>query len=60
MSENRVRQRYIDFKNGRINVYDQTYSGQLSLVPADLSKKINEKIRENCRFTITDFPNISP
>jgi hypothetical protein len=49
------------FSEGRMNVHDQ--SGHPSLVTADLLDQVNEKIRENRRFTMselcTHFPHIS-
>lgn len=63
MSESRVRQWCIDFKNGRTNVHDEDRSGRPSLVTDELVMKINDKIREDRRFTITEllkhFPQIS-
>lgn len=63
MSESRVRQWCIDFKNGRTSVHDESRSGRPSLVTDELVAKINEKIRGNRRFTITElsehFPQIS-
>lgn len=62
MSESRVRQWCIDFKNGRTKVHDEDRSGRPSLVTDELVVKINEKIRVNRRFTITElsehFPQI--
>ncbi|XP_014277367.1 protein GVQW3-like [Halyomorpha halys] len=53
MSESRVRQWCIDFKNGRTSVHEEDLSP--SLVTADLTMQINDKIRENRRFTITEL-----
>ncbi|MEL7441188.1 MAG: hypothetical protein AAGJ58_22190, partial [Pseudomonadota bacterium] len=55
MSEGRVRQWCINFKHGRTNVHDEDRSGRPSLVTEELMVKINEKIRENRRFTITEL-----
>jgi hypothetical protein len=39
------------FSEGRTNVHDDDRSGSPSLVTADLLNQVNEKIRENRRFT---------
>jgi hypothetical protein len=39
------------FSEGRTNVHDDDRSGRPSLVTADLLDQVNEKIRENRRFT---------
>ncbi|XP_014274957.1 protein GVQW3-like [Halyomorpha halys] len=63
MIKSRVRQWCIDFKNGRTSVPDEDRDSCPSLVIDDLEMQINDKIRENCRFTITElsehFPQIS-
>jgi histone-lysine N-methyltransferase SETMAR len=62
-SESGVRRLCIQFKNGRTNVHDEERSGRPSLVTDDIVSKVNEKIRENRRFTIRElslfFPQIS-
>jgi len=55
MSEGGVRQWCIIFKNGRTNVHDGKQSGRPTSVTDELVAKINEKINENRRFTITEF-----
>jgi len=55
MSEGGVRQWCILFKNGRTNIHDEERSGRPTIVTDELVAKINEKIRENRRFTITEF-----
>ena len=55
MSEGGVRQWCIMFKNGRPNVHDEERSGRTTIVTDELVAKINEKIHENRRFTITEF-----
>ena len=55
MSEGGVRQWCIMFKNGRTNVHDEEQSGLLTNVTDELVAKIKENIRENRRFTITEF-----
>jgi len=51
------------FNEGHKNVYDDLWSGRLSVVNEDLVCTFEEKIRENRRFTITalslHFPQIS-
>lgn len=63
MSKNRAKQSCIVFKNGRTNVHHEIRSGRPRLVTEDLLMKINGKIRENPRSTITelleDFPLMS-
>ena len=43
------------FKNDRTNVHDEERSGRPTIVTDELLTKINEKIHENRRFTITEF-----
>lgn len=63
MNESSVRKWCIRFKNGRTNVHDEERSGRPSIVTDDLLAKVDEKIRENRRFTITElslcFPQVS-
>ena len=63
MNESSVRKWCIRFKNGRTNVHDEERSGRPSIVTDDLLAKVDEKIRENRRFTITRlslcFPQVS-
>jgi len=51
------------FSEGRENVHDDPRSGQPPVVNEDLVRAVEEKIRENRRFTITSlsvhFPQIS-
>ena len=48
---------------GRQNVHDEARSGSLILVNDDLLRKVNERVRDDRRFTISDlslhFPQIS-
>jgi hypothetical protein len=51
------------FKNGRTNVHDEERAGQPTVVTQELVQMIDEKVRENHRFTISElshqFPQIS-
>jgi len=51
------------FNEGRENVHDEAPSGRPSLLNDDLVRKINERVRDDRRFTISDlslhFPHIS-
>jgi len=51
------------FNEGRENVHDEARSGRPSLVKYDLVRKVNERVRDDSRFTIPDlslhFPQIS-
>ena len=51
------------FNEGRENVHDDQRSGQPSVVNEDMVRAVEEKIRENRRYTITSlslhFPQIS-
>jgi len=44
-------------------VHDEARSGRPSLVNGDLARKVNERVRDDRRFTISDlslqFPQIS-
>lgn len=63
ITEGGVRQWCIRFKNGRTNVHDEEKSGRPSIVTDELVASVNEMIRSNRRFTITElslcFPQIS-
>lgn len=63
MSEGGVRQWYRMFKYGRTNVNDEERSGRLSIVNADLTCLVDERVTANRRFTISelseDIPQIS-
>ncbi|XP_035211673.1 protein GVQW3-like [Stegodyphus dumicola] len=54
MNESSIRKWCIQFKNGRTSVHDEEKSGRPSIVTDELVAKVDEKIRENRRFTITD------
>jgi len=51
------------FNEGRGNVHDEVRSGRSSLVNDDLVRKVNERVRDDRRFTIfylyLHFPQIS-
>jgi len=51
------------FNEGRENEHDEARSGRPSLVNDDLVHKVNERVRDDRRFTISDlflhFPQIS-
>jgi len=51
------------FNEGRENVHDEARNGRSSLVNDDLVRKVNERVRDDRRFTICvlslQFPQIS-
>ena len=55
MSNSMVRRWVRLFNKGRENVHDDSRSGRPSVVNKDLVRAVDEKIRENRRFTITSF-----
>jgi len=63
MSDGMVRKWVRMFNEGRQNVHDEARSGRPSLVNDDLVRKVNERVRDDRRFTISDlslhFPQIS-
>ena len=63
MSDGMVRKWVRMFNEGRENVHDEARSGRPSLVNGDLVRKVNETVRDDRRFTISDlslhFPHIS-
>jgi len=63
MSDGMVRKWVRMFNEGRENVHDQARSGRPSLVNDDLVRKVNERVRDDRRFTISNlslhFPQIS-
>ncbi|GBM16608.1 hypothetical protein AVEN_88950-1 [Araneus ventricosus] len=63
MTDGMVRKWVRHFKDGRTNVHVEARSGRPSVVNDGLVAKVNEKIRENRRFTIRmlfdEFPQIS-
>jgi len=63
MSDGMVRKWVRMFNEGRENVHDEARIGRPSLVNDDLVRKVNERVRDDRRFTISDlslhFPHIS-
>ncbi|GBM85930.1 hypothetical protein AVEN_97550-1 [Araneus ventricosus] len=63
MIDGMVRKWVRQFNDGCTNVHDEARSGRPSVVIDGLVEKLNEKIRENSRFTIRmlcdEFPQIS-
>ena len=63
MSNGMLRKWVRTFNEGRENVHDETRSGRPSLVNDDLVRKVNERVRDDRRFTVSDlslhFPQIS-
>jgi len=63
MSDGMVRKCVQMFNEGRENVHDEVRSGRPSLVNDDLVRRVNERVRDDRRFTISDlflhFPQIS-
>ncbi|GBN92931.1 hypothetical protein AVEN_242278-1 [Araneus ventricosus] len=63
MTDGMVRKWVRQFNDGRTNVHDEARSGRPSVFNDGLVAKVNEKIRENRRFTIRmlfdEFPQIS-
>ena len=60
MSDGMVRKRVRMFNEGRENVYDEARSGRPSLVNDDLVRKVNERVRDDRCFTISDLSLHSP
>ena len=63
MSDGMVRKWVWMFNEGRENVHDEARSGRPSMVNDDLVRKVNERVRDDGRFIISDlslhFPQIS-
>jgi len=63
MSDGMVRKWVRMFIEGRENVHDEARNGRPSLVNDDLVRKVNERVRDDRRFTVSDlslqFPQIS-
>ena len=56
MSDGMLRKWVRMFNEGRENVHDKARSGRPYLVNDDLVRKVNERVREDRRFTISDLP----
>ena len=63
MSDSMVRKWVRIFNEGRENAHDEGRSGRPSSVNDNLVRKVNERVRDDRRFTISDlslhFPHIS-
>jgi len=63
MSDGMVRKWVRMFNEGQENVHNEARSGRPSLVNDDLVRKVNERVGDDRRFTISDlslhFPQIS-
>jgi len=63
MSDGMVRKWVRMFNEGQENVHDEARRGRPSLVNDDLVRKVNERVRDDRHFTISDlslhFPQIS-
>jgi len=63
MSDGMVRKCVRMFSEGQENVHDGARSERPSLVNDDLVRKVNDRVRDDRRFTISDqslhFPHIS-
>ena len=55
MSDGMVRKWVRMFNGGRENVHDEARSGRPSLLNDDLLRKVNERVRDDRRFTISDL-----
>jgi len=55
MSDGMVRKWVRMFNEGRENVHDEARSGRPSLGNDDLMRKVNERVRDDRRFTISDL-----
>ena len=63
MSDGMVRKWVRMFNEGRENVHDEARSGRPSLMNDDLVRRVNERVRDDRRFTVSNlslhFPQIS-
>ena len=55
MSDGMVRKWVRTLNEGRENVHDEARNGRPSLVNDDLVRKVNERVREDRRFTVSDL-----
>ena len=56
VSDGMVRKWVRMLDEGRENVHDEARSGRPSLVNVDLVRKVNVRVRDDRRFTISDLP----
>jgi len=56
MSDGMVRKWVRMFNGGREDVHDEVRSGRPCLVNDDLLRKVNERVRDDRRFTVSDLP----
>jgi hypothetical protein len=63
MNEESVRKWCRLFNSGRTNVHDEARSGRLSVITDELTKRVDDHIRANRRFTTDElheaFPEVS-
>lgn len=60
MSDGMVRKWVRAFKDGRTNVHDEERSGRPSVINEDFVQKVDAKVRENRRFTISSLSDCFP
>ncbi|GBM82900.1 hypothetical protein AVEN_155828-1 [Araneus ventricosus] len=60
MSKGMVRKWVTAIKDGRMHVRDKKRRGRPSVITEDLVQIVDEKIRENRRFTISTLSNAFP
>ncbi|GBO24059.1 hypothetical protein AVEN_265749-1 [Araneus ventricosus] len=60
MSEGMVRKWVRAFKGGSTNVHDEERSERPSVITEDMVQKVDAKVRENRRFTISSLSNEFP
>uniref|UniRef100_A0A6P7GW82 Protein GVQW3-like n=1 Tax=Diabrotica virgifera virgifera TaxID=50390 RepID=A0A6P7GW82_DIAVI len=63
MSDGVVREWCRKFKEGRNDVHDEGGQGRNSVITDELVQRVDEAVRNNCRFTLTslamEFPQVS-
>lgn len=63
MNDGNVRKWCLLFNEGRTNIHDEDRSGRPTVISDELTQKVDEKIRQNRRFTIDElhqtFPQVS-
>jgi len=55
MSDGMVREWVRMFNEGRESLHDEARSGRPTLVNDDVVRKVNERVRDDRRFTISDL-----